>query len=156
MATTSPVKVDDTRLDWEWVNQPETFYEAATDLAEARFKVAEAKASLEVIEATVARRVRLTPDKYGVAANPTVAAVDGAVKVSKEYTEALDRLNKAKYRQDMCQALVDALDHKKKALESLAYLHGQNYNSMPKMRDQSPEMDRAAKRAKVKKSRGED
>lgn len=146
----SPVAIDETRLDHEWVHQPEAFYAAAADLAKSRHKVAEAKAGLDVAEALMSRKVRAAPDKYGLSASPTVGAIDGAVKLSAEYAEAVDKLNRAKFRQDMCQALVDALDHKKKALESLVYLHGQNYFSTPKEKP-SPEMERAAVKARAKK-----
>jgi len=137
-ASVDPVRIDSTKLDVEWVAQPETFYEAATELATARYRVAQSKARLDVVEATVSRRIRKSPDKYDLGANPSIPSVQAAMIVSKEYAEALDHLNKAKYRQDMIQALVDALDHKKKALESLAYLHGQNYYSTPKLRDAAP------------------
>ena len=79
------------------------------------------------------------------------AAVEEAILLTEDHTKALAKLNAAKYHQDLCQALVDALDHKKKALESLAYLHGQNYFSAPKEPKSTPAMDAAAAKAAMKK-----
>lgn len=148
--TSSPVAIDETQLDREWLDHPERFYEAATELAEARHRVAEAKANLDVIEAQTTKKVRASPEKYEIL-KVTEGAIADAVKLTAEHALAVGKLNKAKYRQDMCQALVDALDHKKKALESLVYLHGQNYFSSPKVK-LSPEMERAAEKARTAKS----
>lgn len=149
-AGASAVSIDETRLDKEWIGQAETFYDAAVELAHARSKVAEAKAALDVMMALCAKKIRKNPEKYDLM-KVTESAVEEAILLTEDHTKALAKLNGAKYHQDLCQALVDALDHKKKALESLAYLHGQNYFSAPKEPKSTPAMDAAAAKAREKK-----
>lgn len=147
----SPVQIDESQLDKEWLTHAETFYQAAVELATARAKVSEAKAGFEVIEAGIAKRIRTSPESFGVL-KVTEGTISEAIKLTPEYDQALSRLNKAKYRMDMCQALVDALDHKKKALESLVYLHGQNYFSSPRVK-LTPEMEKMTEKAKEIKAK---
>jgi hypothetical protein len=70
----------------------------------------------------------------------TEAAVAAAILTQPNYRVALKALTAARHRQDVYQAAVDALDHRKKALESLVQLHGQGYFAAPRARGTAKEV----------------
>jgi len=55
--------------------------------------------------------------------------------MQKSYKVAAKEVLRLRHAADVLQAAVTALDHRKKALENLVYLHGQNYFSEPHARD---------------------
>ncbi len=125
------VEIDEENLDLEWVKQPKTVYRFAIALANARLEHARAKANLDVVAAELAKRVRAGPQHYHID-KVTESTVEGAVLMSVEHKAAMELMNKAKWKMDMHQAMIDALEHKKRGLENLVTLHGQNYFSSPR------------------------
>jgi hypothetical protein len=63
---------------------------------------------------------------------------------------------RAKDRVNKVEAVVTALDHRKKALENLVYLHGQSYFSAPTaprgMKDRMDEVEKASVRGKARRA----
>ena len=53
------------------------------------------------------------------------------MKVQDEYLEASVAVSKAYHKVNLTQAAVTALEHRKRALEKLVDLHGQNYFAEP-------------------------
>jgi hypothetical protein len=127
----SVIEIDMGRLDEEWVRQPALFLKYAAQLADARQEHAEAKADIDVVRADVSKVIRGDPDRYGVT-KVTEASIDAAVTTHKQVEDAVAKAGKAKHRMDLLQAAVDALEHRKKALENLVFLHGQEYFSEPR------------------------
>jgi hypothetical protein len=125
--------VDKERLDEEWVNQPDLFHEFAIQLADARLELEEAKAELDVVAAELDRDIRERPNKFGLD-KFTETAVKNTVLTQQAYKAQVSAVNKARHRMDIVQAAVTACDHRKKALENLVYLHGQDYFSTPRAR----------------------
>lgn len=122
--------IDPDRLDEEWISQPSTFAEYAEKLAEAKREMDVAKGELEVVEAELSKSIRLHPDKYSIE-KLTEPIIASTILLQKEYKTAHASFIEAKYNVALVQAMVDALDHKKKALESMVYLWGANYYSTP-------------------------
>lgn len=138
-------------LDEEWVRQPELYHQYAVDLADARLDLEEKKNKLEVIRAELDKDIRTSPEDYELQ-KITETAISATILTQSRYTKGLERVNKARHRVDVLTAAVTALDHKKKALENLVYLHGQDYFSSPKAKgENSEEMDRAARKIKAGK-----
>lgn len=145
---------DKDNLDEEWVRQPELYHEYATQLADARLEQSEAQNKLEIVTANLDAEIRSDPESYGLA-KITDAVVKATIPSQPEHKKATQKVQKARHRVDVLQAAVAALDHKKKALENLVYLHGQNYFSSPHAKGMDgEEIDRAARRAKSKKDKG--
>lgn len=119
-------EIDPNRLDEEWVDQPNRYHKYAKKLAVARKRLADAKAALDVAKAVSEKRIRNNPPKYGVT-KATDAAVKSAVVLHPKYTRALAEVNQAKYEEDIYEAAVKALEHRKSALQDLVYLWGQSY-----------------------------
>lgn len=132
----SVVQIDKDRLDEEWVKQPFRFHRFAKRLANARKKWGEAKAHADVVEAEVAQAIRRDPTKFGISTGkPTDAAVKAMVTLHLKVRAAKQAEIDAEHLVDVLEAVVNALEHRKKALENLVYLHGRDYFSAPRERD---------------------
>lgn len=125
---------DEHSLDAEWQRQAPLFHRYAVKLADAKNRYAEAKAEFELQEAELSRAVRATPERYGLQ-KTTEALIEATVKVQQEYQSALRAMNKARHDVDVVQAAVDALHHKKAALENAVSLWAKNYFATPTLRD---------------------
>lgn len=122
------VQIDELNLGKECLKLPHDFLQAAHQAADSRRDVEDAKNELEVIDADLCKHIRNTPGKYGLE-KVTESAIKEIVVLQPEYKETQARLVKAKHRQDLDQALVAALEHKKRALAMLVDLHGMSYFS---------------------------
>jgi len=127
------LSIDRDRLDEEWVNQPRLYYKYAEMLADARLKHDTRKNQLELVRAELSNKIRKKPEEYGLD-KITESVVEGTIILQEEYQDVVNKVNKAKHQMEVIQAVVVALDHKKKALEKLVDLEFQNYHSEPKAR----------------------
>lgn len=149
--------IDKERLDSACLEQPHLVYEYSTKLAHVRAELDEAKAELDITEAEVAKDIRDNPRKYGFEkeARLTVDATKNATRETREYQIATKRVNKLKHTVDMLFAAVTALDHRKKMLESLVHLHGQQYFASPRLSTEDRgRMDEDTKRTVEKRILG--
>lgn len=137
------LEINRDRLDDEWIGQPRSFYNAARDLADADYAVDTAKSVLDVVQADLYKEIRSDPSKYGLE-KPTEASINAVVITDIRYKQALHDLITCKHRKDICKAYVQAMDHRKSALERLVSLHGQQYFATPT----APEPDRERLREK--------
>lgn len=148
------VQIDENRLDYEWVRQPGLYHEWALKVAEAKERHAQAKVELDLVRAELDHEIRTHPSRYNLE-KVTETVVETTTIRQKEYQVALAVMNKAKYEMDVFQAAVEALDHKKKALENLVSLRLSDYFSEPKApkgrRDEVSEMEMKALRRKGQK-----
>lgn len=124
-------EIDEHNLDKEWVRQPSLYFTWAKKLADARLEQDEAKANLDVIKAEASRAIRDDPGDYGFD-KVTEAIVAVAINEHPDVMAGVKALHESRHKQEVYQAAVNALDHRKRALEKLVDLHGQNYFSTPK------------------------
>ena len=136
--SSSVVQIDENKLDKECIRLPSSYLQYAHKAAEAKRDVMELKAELEVVEADLGRRIRDTPGKYGLE-KITEAAVAGVILLQPSYQEKLKELHSAQHAQEMAQAVVNALEHKKRSLTLLVELHGMGWFSAPKVSDKGKE-----------------
>jgi len=135
----SVVAIDDGNLNKECHKLPRDYVRAAYRSAEAKKDVAEAKSELAVIEADMAKDIRAEPATYGIE-KITESAINSAVITSRDYIKAKQVLQDAEYEADLAQAVVWALEHKKRALTLLVDLYGMAYFSKPKVSQQGKEV----------------
>jgi hypothetical protein len=148
--------IDEGKLDQEWIEQPRAFYIMAKRLAKARRVHDEAKAELDVVRGETAMDMRKRPDVHGLV-KVTEDSVKEALLQNDEMKLAVQAVIDAKYAADILQAAVTALDHKKKALENLVELQGQNYFSQPRARTGSmEEVEKKAVRTKRRRDPDDD
>lgn len=122
--------LDANRLDEEWVNQPRLYLKYALRLADLRRDHEKAKAGRELVAAELDQSIRRDPTKYGLE-KCTEASVERTVLLQDDYQRADASVRRAKYEMDVTQAMVETLDHRKKALENLVYLWGASYFAEP-------------------------
>lgn len=122
--------IDPARLDEEWVKQPKLFYGYAKNLADARYEVDKLKAELDLVMAELDKSIRTDPGMFDIG-KVTEGAVEKCILLQPDYQKTLAKLNKAKHEAGVLDAAVNALEHKKRGLEGLVQLHGQQYFSEP-------------------------
>lgn len=130
------LSIDPLQLDRDCVEQPERYFRYATRLADARLAYEESRTRQEVIEAEVDAEIRERPKKFGLK-NVTEAAIKARIKTVEAYTDAVSEVLRLKHEVDILQAAVTALDHRKRMIEKLVDLHGQNYFSEPRVPENS-------------------
>jgi len=125
------LRIDETALDVECLEQPSLMMAYAQEAAEARMEMDTAKESLDVIEAQVDSEVRDCPEDFGLK-KITESAIKSAVVLDERVQAAKKRLTQAKLDYGMTTAASVAMDARKKMLEMLIQLHGQQYFAGPK------------------------
>jgi len=151
--------IDENRLDEEWIGQPKIFFKYAAELADARRRLEEAKAELDVVKAGIDKSIRDDPTTYNLPEKITETLISNTILQQPEYQDGLKSCRIRKHKVDILQAAVSALDHRKSALERLVSLHGQNYFAPPKAADNISkevvdDIEKGAARLKGKKRKG--
>ena len=149
------LEIDRFKLDEEWVNQPKLYREWATKHADTILEVDEAKANLDAVKSIVDAHIRADPEAYGIK-KITENVVASIVLGDEDYHKALKQLREAKHKANIIEAVVTALEHRKRALEKLVDLHARDYFAEPRAskssRDAVDDMERRTARNKVRKS----
>lgn len=130
----SILRIDELRLEKACLDQPELYYQWARKLADARLTMDESKANLDLVAGEVNLAIRKSPAEYGL--NPdklTEGQVSAAVPQHKRYRAAYAQFLDARHELDTIQAMVTALEHRKRSLTLLVDLHGQNYWAEPRV-----------------------
>ena len=130
---TNHFQIDVGALDKDWANQSALYHDYAMKLADAKLALLHAQNNLKKIEAELAVAVREDPAKFVEGATkPTDELVKVAVQRHPDVVNARDAIAIATYDVEVLKAACLSLDHKKKALENLVSLHGQDYFSAPR------------------------
>lgn len=132
--------IDLTMLDKEWMEHSKLFFRFSLKVTKAARKVAEAKAELDLVCSGLASKMRMSPKKYGLGSKATEAAIKSKIPSRKKYKKYFDKLNDTIENHSTLQNVVTALDHRRRGLERLVQLHGQNYFSEPKPLDERSRM----------------
>ena len=120
-------EIDHNALDVEWIEHPGIFMEVSMELVEEKKKLKKLQMRADMREADAAKEIKEDPEKFGLKAKPTIPDVKGAVDTHEDVLSSRKKIIEQEYEVAMLSACVGALDHKKRALESLVTLHGQQY-----------------------------
>jgi len=121
-------------LDEMWLEQPRLYHRYAKKLATAKQKLEEDKAELELCKAELDRDIRSNPANFNLE-KITENVVSNTIITQERYRSLQAQLLDTKHEVDVLQAAVTTLDHRKRALENLVSLHGQDYFSTPRPKD---------------------
>ncbi len=149
------VLIDEDNLDKECIRLPSNYLQCACNSADAKREVDELKAELDVIEADLSRKIRADPARYGIE-KLTEGGLGSTVILQKSYREALKNLQEARYQHDLHQAVVNAMEHKKRSLTLLVELLGLSYYSSPKVSEKGRDAVETMTKKKVRHFRDED
>lgn len=146
------LSIDEHQLDKEWVGQPRRYMRIATQLAESRRRQDECKNELEITRAELDRAIRETPSDYNVT-KVTETAVHAAILTQSQYQMAEKKYRDARYDVSILESAVQAMEHRKRALENLVSLHLANYFSSPRSpegaKDEVDEMEKTLVRRRA-------
>lgn len=149
MGYESDIKINESALDVEWINQPNLMVQYGRHYAYTEREMEKAKAHLEVLRAELDKKIRSNPDDYGIA-KITESVISNTITLQSEYREAQVDFLDTKYEYEMAKLAIRALDHRKQALENLVKLHGQQYFAGPSVpRDLSKEWEQEERNKKA-------
>lgn len=125
------LSIDQHQLDREWINQPRRYMGIARQLADARRRQDECKNELEVTRAELDRAIREAPSEYEIT-KVTESAIGAAILTQGQYQKAEKRYRDARYDVTIFESAVQAMEHRKRALENLVSLHLAGYFAAPR------------------------
>jgi len=135
------IKIDDSCLDIECLEQAALFMKYARNASEKRKELDEEKQSLDITKANLDAAIRKNPENYEIE-KVTEGAIQSSILNNKRYQEAYQKYLDTKYETDMAQNAVSAFNQRKDMLEALIKLHGQSYFAGPRVpRDLSKERE---------------
>lgn len=122
--------IDPNQLDVEAGMQGELFFKWSEAYVDARHEFDMAKLQLEVLEAEMGSKIRLDPKAHGLTKS-TEAAIKEAIIASPDYEDAYLKFIRARTNYSLLEKAVNALEQKKRMIECLVTLHGQQYFAGP-------------------------
>ena len=138
------LNIDENNLLQEWKGQAAMMLDYGIRLADAMQEEDEAKTQLSVVVAELDCSIRNEPEKYGLV-KITESALMNTIIVQKAHVEATQTLNEARHKARILKAAVDAIGHRKSALQGMTDLFLRQWYADPKSAEQPPELREAAK-----------
>lgn len=126
------VDIDEMNLDKECLRLPRDYLRAAQRSADSKNLMDRSKLAVDEMEAKLSKKIRDNPEKFGLE-KITESAVKSAISIQPDFQNTMDVYLKAKHKQELAQALVWAMEHKKRSLSLLVDLHGMGYFSSPRI-----------------------
>lgn len=124
------INIDPNQLDVECLRQAEVFFKWAERSAAARASSDYAKTNVDVVEAELHMQCRKKPEGFGLGKS-TEAAIKAAVTAHQKYKTAEHDYHMKRAESLWLDKAVDAMEQKKRMLEVLITLHGQQYFAGP-------------------------
>lgn len=124
------VSLDPLTLDVHCIEQPKLSKHWGEKLAKAEDALDRAKAALELTKAEAADEISKSPDTFGLT-KTTDAAIKAAVDRHPEVQGMTERYQKRVSEVRTLRVMMGALDDRKRMIEGLIKLHGQQYFSTP-------------------------
>lgn len=146
----SVVQIDENNLDKECIRLPSDYLKFAHKSVDAKWTLDEMENKLKVVHADLSKEVRSNPQDFGID-KFTEAVLVSTVLGLERYQKGLMRVQQAKYEADLAQAVVWALEHKKRTLTLLVELHGMGYFSSPKVSERGREAVEDMTKKKVRR-----
>jgi hypothetical protein len=147
----SDIKIEETALDVEWLEQPALALKYGQHSALMRKRAKEAAERVKVLVAELTRKARQSPKETTHSDRPTVGDIEAYYLTKPEYQEAKQAQFDAEYEADYADhARSEMSFSRKQSLENLVVLHGQQYFAGPSMpRDLAKEWQKRAQRDKA-------
>jgi len=148
------LEIDPMNLDVEAIRQPELYYNYSKLTKEAKTKYDMMKFKLNVVESELAQKARLKPRAFGLN-KVTEASVSEAVRLHPRYRTAYKKMVEAKNEADLMYHAQEAMSQKKRMIELLVKLHGQEYFSGPSVPHSPKELWKKVKQKREKETHDE-
>lgn len=118
------------QLEVEAVRQADTFFKWAERLIAAKAEVDRQKLAMDILEAKLQLDIRRNPQDFDLD-KATEAAILATVKIHPKYIAAYDNFLKAREVAALLEKATEAMEQKKRMIEVLVTLHGQQYFAGP-------------------------
>ena len=105
----SELKINELKLEHEWMEQPSLFMKWAERSATARYELDEVERKFELTCASIEQEIRNNPEAFGLSKITENALLSAKIS-TKEYNEGLTELNKARYNATVLSSAVKAFD----------------------------------------------
>ena len=120
------LSIDPLKLDQEWVRHPGHYGIWAAKVVEAQEAYDIAKSKFDLVKSQLDTGIRTDPSAYGLA-KMTEGAISSAIPSQPEYQAAEKAVIIAKKQLGLCNAVINSLEHKKRALTLLVELFIHDY-----------------------------
>jgi len=124
------MNINENELDVELLEHPSLMARYSYKLAEARREKDLAKEALDLKKAEIDLDIRDNPESYKLT-KVTEAAINNCILMEREYQDAVKDYNEANFEVNVLQGVINAIEHRKSALEQLVKLYGQEYFAGP-------------------------
>lgn len=152
------VRIDETSLDIEWLEQPSLMLKYGINESDLEKKKDLLKEKLDLTKADLDRKIRENPESFEIS-KITETVVANTIIMQDLYKEVYHEFLEVQHEYNIAKVAVRAIAQRKDALENLVRLHGQQYFAGPKVpRDitkerQNRDETRQANNKKVKRLR---
>lgn len=126
------LKIDETALDVECLEQPRLMMRYARHQAQCERDMEKAKERLDIKRAELDVEIRKDPEEYGLV-KVTEGAIQSVIIKDSEYKKLNDEYFDAVHENRMAKGAVRSIDARKTMLETLVKLHGQQYFAGPQV-----------------------
>lgn len=126
----SDIYLDPEQIDVEATKQANTFFKWSRRLARAKTVSEKLEHMVDVQEARYQIDCRAHPADFGLE-NVTEPAIKAAVKIHKPFVRLVEQWYEARAAFTLLEPIVKAMEQKKRMLEILTTLHGQEYFAGP-------------------------
>ena len=128
----SDIRIDDTALDVEWLEQASLALRYGRHWAIRKRELTRAEEKIKVIRAELIAEANADPIKCCKKDKPNAADIEAYYRNHKRHKEAKEEWVKAQYELDMAEVAKNEFSFTRKAaLENLVRLHGQQYFAGP-------------------------
>lgn len=127
------MRIDETALDVEWLEQTEKAMFYCEHAAAMRRKVAILDEEKKLIRARLIKKANKNPILCCGKAKPTAIDIEAYYRTHKKHIRIKQKLIEAQYQLDIAEAARSEISYTRKmALENLVTLHGQQYFAGPR------------------------
>jgi len=127
------MRIDESALDVEWLNQASLAMQYGRYWAEKVEAVQLAEEHVKLIRAELIQQANEDPDTYlGEGVKPTAVNVESYYRTHRRHKNAKEKLIKTQYELNIAEIAKNEISRTRKAaLQNLVVLHGQNYFAGP-------------------------
>ena len=148
--------VDLNNLELECSQQPRLFIRFARIVADQQDQADQLERQMKVLEAELDLEIRSNPKEYSIE-KITEKAITATILTSQETKDLYTKTAEAKHKLKIAQAMIAALDQKKRMIEKAVDLHGQQYFAKPYVPNKTAlavcELDKKEARTKKRKKK---
>jgi hypothetical protein len=131
------LSIDIFNLDEELQKMPQIFEYYSSKYAEAKKIEGEIDQERTICYSKLDKDIRSLPSRYGIKGRATEGTISSIIYTDDEYAELHKKFVEAKYNTTVLKGIVDSLKIKSDSLRNEVLLHGQQYFSVPEVKELS-------------------